>query len=191
MNLLLHSSTDFIMKKFNRRHFCISTAYAAAGLFISPRLICSAPRPNEFPLRFFNTHTDECLEMMHTPGQCPRAVQRKLAFFLRDFRTDEVHAIDPGLLDILSEIQHRTGSRGTIEIISGYRSPGTNAMLRSRSRGVASHSLHMEGRALDVRIRDLETRRLRSAAAALRRGGVGYYASSDFVHLDTGRFRTW
>lgn len=111
--------------------------------------------------------------------------------FLRDFRTGEVRPIDPGLLDIISQIQSKTNSRGTVEIISGYRSPQTNNLLRNRSSGVATHSLHLEGRAVDIRITDLPTRQLRDTAIALRTGGVGYYASSDFVHLDTGRFRTW
>jgi len=128
---------------------------------------------------------------MHTPGQCSSAVRQKITAFLRDFRTEEVHPIDPGLLDILCEIQAVSDSCGTIEIISGFRSPQTNAMLRGRSRGVAAHSLHMEGRAVDVRIRDLPTRTLRAIASTLRTGGVGYYAASDFVHLDTGPFRTW
>lgn len=118
-------------------------------------------------------------------------IQQEVNSFMRDFRTGEVRPIDPCLLDILCEIQSTTGSRGTIEIISGYRSPQTNAMLGSKSKGVATGSLHMDGQALDIRIRDLPTHTLRTAATALRRGGVGYYASSDFVHLDTGRFRTW
>ena len=99
--------------------------------------------------------------------------------------------IDPALLDIICEIQSETGCCGTIEIISGYRSPQTNAMLRGRSRGVASKSLHLEGRAVDIRITDLPTHKLRDTAIALQRGGVGYYARNDFVHIDTGRVRTW
>ena len=83
------------------------------------------------------------------------------------------------------------GSRGVYEVVSGYRSPTTNAALRSNSSGVARRSLHMEGRAIDVRLSDVETADLREIALGLRRGGVGYYAKSDFVHLDTGRFRTW
>ncbi len=179
------------MPNISRRRFCIAAAHAVTGLLISPSFICCAPRPKEFQLSFFHTHTEECLEILHTPGQCSSAIQGKLNSFLRDFRTGEVRPIDPCLLDILCEIQSTTGSRGTIEIISGYRSPQTNAQLSRTSQGVATHSLHMDGQALDIRIRDLPTRTLRTAATALRRGGVGYYASSDFVHLDTGRFRTW
>jgi len=179
------------MPTISRRCFCIAAAHAVTGLLVSPSFICCAPRPKEFQLSFFHTHTEECLEIPHTLGQCSNAIQKEINSFLRDFRTSEVRPIDPCLLDILCEIQSTTGSRGTIEIISGYRSPQTNAQLSRTSRGVATHSLHMNGQALDIRIRDLPTRKLRTAATALRRGGVGYYASSDFVHLDTGRFRTW
>jgi uncharacterized protein YcbK (DUF882 family) len=179
------------MPYISRRRFCIAAAQAAAGLLVSPSLNCLAGETKKIPLAFFHTHTGECLEIMHTPGLCTGDVQRRIAFFLRDFRTEDVYPIDPGLLDILCRVQALTGSRGTIEIISGYRSAATNAMLRGASGGVASHSLHMEGRAVDVRITDLPSRTLSSAAVALRTGGVGYYAASDFVHLDTGRVRTW
>lgn len=179
------------MPTISRRRFCIAAAHAFAGLLVSPSFVCCAPRPKEFHLRFFHTHTGECLEILHAPGERFGAIQQEVNSFLRDFRTEEVHPIDPGLLDILCEIQSKTGSRGTIEIISGYRSEKTNTYLRRRSSGVASHSLHMDGQAIDVRIRDLPTRHLCRAAASLHRGGVGYYATSDFVHLDTGRFRTW
>ena len=83
------------------------------------------------------------------------------------------------------------GNRGTFEVISGYRSPSTNAMLRSKSGGVAKKSLHMQGRAIDVRLTGVDTARLRKIAISLKRGGIGYYPKSDFVHLDTGRFRSW
>jgi len=179
------------MTYISRRRFCIAAVQAAAGLLVSPSLNCRASETKKIPLTFFHTHTGECLEIMHTPGLCSGEVQRQVAFFLRDFRTEDVHPIDPGLLDILCRVQSLTGSRGTIEIISGYRSAQTNAMLRGASGGVASHSLHMDGRAVDVRIADLPTPTLRSAAIALRSGGVGYYAASDFVHLDTGRVRAW
>ena len=179
------------MPDLSRRRFTIAAAQAITGLLISPSFIYCANNPKKFPLSFFNTHTEESLEIMHTPGQCSEAVQLKLAHFLRDFRTEEVHPIDPGLLDILCEIQSGCNSSGTIEIISGYRSPQTNAMLSKGSNSVASKSLHMTGQAVDVRIRDLSTRNLCTAATQLQMGGVGYYAKSDFVHLDTGRFRTW
>jgi uncharacterized protein YcbK (DUF882 family) len=131
------------------------------------------------------------LEIPHTPGACSTSAQKKIKMFLRDFRTGDVHSIDPKILDILTKIQSVTGSQGTIEVISGYRSPQTNKLLSRSSRGVAGKSLHMKGRAVDIRITDLSTPQLRDTAVAMRTGGVGYYAASDFVHLDTGPFRTW
>jgi uncharacterized protein YcbK (DUF882 family) len=111
--------------------------------------------------------------------------------FLRDFRTGEVHAIDPGVLDILYAVRSRAGRDDPFHVISGYRSPATNAFLHSHSSGVSKHSLHMVGQAIDVRLPGFPTRKLRDIALAMGRGGVGYYSASDFVHLDTGRVRSW
>ena len=180
-----------VKPNISRRRFLVTSAQAVTGLLICPPLTCWAREPKEFPLSFFHTHTEECLEILHTPGHCSNAVQKKIKTFLRDSRTGDVHPIDPKLLDIICKIQTDTGSRGTIEIISGYRSPQTNNLLGHKSSSVAKKSLHMKGRAVDIRITDLPTRQLHKTATALRTGGVSYYAKSDFVHLDTGRFRTW
>jgi uncharacterized protein YcbK (DUF882 family) len=99
--------------------------------------------------------------------------------------------MDPGVFDILFEIQQASGSTGTFEVISAYRSPATNEMLRSNSSGVAKNSQHLLGTAIDVRLTDLDTVELRDVALELQRGGVGYYNKSDFVHVDTGRVRQW
>jgi uncharacterized protein YcbK (DUF882 family) len=180
-----------VKPNISRRRFLVTAAQSVTGLLICPPLTCWAREPKEFSLTFFHTHTEECLKILHTPGHCSNAVQKKIKTFLRDFRTGDVHPIDPKLLDIICKIQTDTGSRGTIEIISGYRSPQTNNLLGHKSSGVAKKSLHMKGRAVDIRITDLPTRQLHKTATALRTGGVSYYAKSDFVHLDTGRFRTW
>ena len=163
-----------VKPNISRRRFLVTAAQAVTGLLICPPLTCWAREPKEFPLSFFHTHTEECLEILHTPGQCSSTVQNKITSFLRDFRTGEVHSIDPKLLDILCEIQSVTGSRGTIEIISGYRSLQTNNLLGQKSSAVARKSLHMKGKALDVRITDLPTRQLHKTATALSAGGVGY-----------------
>ncbi|MCC7488466.1 MAG: DUF882 domain-containing protein, partial [Gammaproteobacteria bacterium] len=110
---------------------------------------------------------------------------------LRDFRSGAVHPIDPRLLDVLHDVQAMSGSSGRYEIISAFRSPATNEMLRHKSSGVAQKSLHLQGQAVDVRLEGLATGTLRRAALSLGRGGVGYYPDSDFVHLDTGRVRAW
>ena len=177
--------------KTTRRQFLQFSASAMAGLFVSSPLLALASTRGQRSLTFFHTHTEEYLRIRHTPGIRSIGNQRKINKFLRDFRTETVHPIDPGLLDIICAVQSRGRSRGVVEVISGYRSPKTNRALRKKSRGVAQKSLHMEGRAIDIRIRDLSTRHLRDVAVYLGAGGVGYYSKSDFVHLDTGDCRTW
>lgn len=124
-------------------------------------------------------------------GAYQDAALAQVQHFLRDFRNDEEHAIDPHLLDILYELKLLIGEDATFEVISAYRSPQTNAKLREKSTGVSEHSLHMEGRAIDVRVTKFSTVKLRDFALSLKRGGVGYYAGSDFVHIDRGRPRSW
>ncbi|MGH8217913.1 MAG: YcbK family protein [Steroidobacteraceae bacterium] len=143
-------------------------------------------------LAFVNTHTGETLSCKYfAAGRYDRATLGRVNHFLRDFRTGDVHPIDPGVLDILFELRARAERDDPYHVISGYRSPRTNAFLRRHSRGVSAHSLHMEGRAIDVRLPGFPTRKLRVIALGMRRGGVGYYPASDFVHLDTGRVRFW
>ncbi len=176
----------------SRRRFLQGCALTLPGLmFMAPwtGLVAASGKRS---LRFYHTHTDERLNLVYHDGvqYLPKALQ-EINRFLRDFRTEEVRPMDPRLLDILSAICAATESRGTIEVISGYRSPTTNARLRDKSKGVARKSLHMQGKAIDMRLTGVNTANLRKAAIALGQGGVGYYRKSDFVHLDTGRFRTW
>lgn len=146
----------------------------------------------ERQLDFYHTHTGENLSVTYfRNGDYQPAALEQLNRFLSDWRNGKGREIDPELLDILWEIQQVTGSRDTYEVISAYRSPETNAMLRSRSSGVAKNSQHLHGKAIDVRLRGVDTRVLRDTALRLGRGGVGYYAKSDFVHVDTGRVRSW
>ena len=111
--------------------------------------------------------------------------------FLKDFRNGERHAMDPSLLDVLYEIKVKTNSHAPFEVISAFRSPETNSMLRSRSTGVAENSMHLKGQAIDVRLHDVSLSTLRDVALHLERGGVGFYPASEFVHVDTGRVRRW
>ena len=143
-------------------------------------------------LAFYHTHTSETLDVVYSEqgAYVPEALAEVQHLF-RDFRTGDIHPIDPGLLDILHDVQQATGGRGHYEIISAYRSPATNQMLASRSNGVADHSLHLNGQAIDVRLPGVKTSDLRRAGLSLASGGVGYYPGSDFVHLDTGRVRSW
>ena len=143
-------------------------------------------------LDFYHTHTGESLSVVYHDGShyIPAALEQ-INNYLGDFRNGAVHSIDPDTLDILFRLRAHFGGTDTFEIISAYRSPATNAMLRAKGRDVAKRSLHMEGKAIDARLRGVDTAKLRDAAIALKLGGVGYYQNSDFVHVDNGRVRTW
>lgn len=143
-------------------------------------------------LKLLHTHTGRRLDVVYKRGEeyLPKGLTQ-INEFLFDFRTGDVADIDPMLLDLLHDLRLKLGSDGTYEIISAYRSPATNDMLRRHSSGVAKNSQHVLGKAIDVRLTDIELSDLRDAAIAMQRGGVGYYASSNFVHIDTGRVRRW
>jgi uncharacterized protein YcbK (DUF882 family) len=140
-----------------------------------------------------NLHTGEELESeFFRGGDYVGESFAAMQVLLRDFRNDEQHAIDPKLIDYIFDVAQHLEVDPVFSVISGYRSPQTNALLRERSSsGVARHSMHLEGRAIDVRIAGVDCARLAERALDLTRGGVGYYRASDFVHLDTGAFRTW
>lgn len=170
------------------------------GLLASAPAFAAAPawalrRPNEPRiLAFDHLHTGERLreiEYFSGGSYLPDALG-EINRVLRDFRTGEVAPIDPQLLDLLHALGGATGSVRPYQIISAYRSPATNAMLRERGGGgVATRSLHMTGQAIDIRVADVPLAQLRAAALSLGLGGVGYYPRSQFVHVDTGRVRSW
>lgn len=143
-------------------------------------------------LALFNTHTNESVSVCYydSNGYREEALDQ-INHILRDYRTDEIQTIDTRLLDQLFTIKSRIHPRTPFHIISGYRSPATNDMLRKVSSGVARSSLHTKGRAIDIRLPGYGTHRLRKLCVNLKAGGVGYYPKSDFVHLDTGVVRTW
>jgi uncharacterized protein YcbK (DUF882 family) len=175
----------------NRRALIRGGCASLAGLALMPwwrQPLAAAPRS----LSFYHTHTGERLTLDYHDGvaHVPEALAAA-AEFLRDFRTGEVCAMGPSLFDFLHAVQRATESCGTFEVISGYRSPRTNEALRRQGRGVAKRSLHMQGKAIDVRLTDVDSAVLRDAAIRLALGGVGYYARPDFVHLDLGRVRRW
>jgi uncharacterized protein YcbK (DUF882 family) len=143
-------------------------------------------------LSFFHTHTNERLTVtFRRNGRVDEGALSQLNWFLRDWRVDKPAQMDPRLFDILWEVYRESGSSQPIQIISAYRSPQTNGALRRRSSGVAENSQHMLGKAMDIRLPDVETGRLRAIAMKMQYGGVGYYASSAFVHVDTGSVRAW
>lgn len=148
---------------------------------------------NEHLLRLYNTHTGERIEIVYRRGD--RYISDALTsldYFLRDHRTGDVRHFDPRLYDILSDLTASVGRPGAeIDIVCGYRTPSTNAFLRAHTTGVAKNSLHIKGEAIDLRMPGIDTLKLRQAALALRRGGVGYYPHSDFIHVDVGHVRQW
>ena len=167
-------------------------------LLLFPLLIAStgfaAPlAPQEGRLRLYHTHTGEHLDIVYRRGADYLAdALARVDQFLRDHRTGDVHHYDPHLLDLLSDLETSVGRPlAEIHVICGYRTPWSNEFLRIHTSGVAKNSLHMQAEAIDIRLPGTKTSALRDAALTLHRGGVGYYAKSDFVHVDLGRIRRW
>lgn len=163
---------------------------------IFTRNIPAAPRsfnsPSHKTLSFEHAHTGDKLKLTYFErGSYIKDALHEINYLLRDYHTDDIHPIDTALLDQLFDLKQTLGVNKPFHIVSGYRSPFTNAQLRKHSHGVAEHSLHMQGRAIDIRVEGVRTKTIRNAALAMARGGVGYYPHNNFVHLDTGEFRTW
>lgn len=156
--------------------------------FAGGRESCSPERS----LSFYNTHTGEELEVVYwSRGKYRKHALVDIDHILRDHRTGEVKAIDTRLLDLTHAVGESLGNQGPFHIISGYRSPETNALLRASGRGVAGKSLHLKGKALDIRLADTDLPSLHQAAVDLKGGGVGYYPGPNFIHIDVGRVRYW
>ncbi len=177
------------------RHLSLIFLFLAAPVLGHGGTESATSAPHEYRLRFYHTHTRERLDVVYRRGDqyIPQALD-ELDHFLRDHRTGDVRHFDPRLFDLLHDLTASLGdSDGEIDVICGYRTPWSNEFLRTRSphTGVAQHSLHMQAEAIDIRLPGFPTSELRDAALRLHRGGVGYYRSSDFVHIDVGRVRHW
>jgi uncharacterized protein YcbK (DUF882 family) len=173
--------------------FLIASSGAAAQSRAVSSQQSASQGSQEHRLLLYNTHTAERIELVYRRGEqyIPSALA-KLDYFLRDHRTGDVRHFDPRLYDILSDLTSSIGrSGGEIDIICGYRTSSTNESLRAHTTGVAKNSLHIQAEAIDLRMPGFDTLKLRKAALALRRGGVGYYPHSDFIHVDIGRVRQW
>ena len=174
-----------------RRRF-IQTVLGTTATLATPSLWASVHRAPERSLAFKNLHTGESLSATFwAEGRYLDDELKAVNHVLRDHRSGDVHPMDPKLLDLLYALQQSVSVKGSFHIISGYRSPASNQKLRAKSGGVAKKSLHMQGRAIDIRLPGCQLRQLRDAALELKAGGVGYYAKSDFIHVDTGRVRRW
>lgn len=188
------------MQQLSRRHFLGLGAAAAASALVPVKAFAAPVSAGsrlaaDRSLSFFHTHTSERLSTAYcAAGDYLPAALADVNHLLRDFRVNEIKAIDPSLLDLLFELHGTLGTEQPFHVISGYRTPQTNAMLQERGgshSGVATHSLHMDGKAIDIRVPGIPLERLRDAAKSLKIGGVGFYPASDFVHVDTGRVRYW
>lgn len=181
-----------------RRHFfrtgatVVAAGLAARGAIAMPRRAATVG-DDIARLAFVNTHTGEKLDVVYREGQNYLTdAMAEIDRLLRDHRSGEVHPVDRALLDQLDRLGELLGTgKRPFHVISGYRSPATNARLAARSGGVATRSLHMSGRAIDIRMPGMPLADVHRAALSMQAGGVGFYPRSDFVHLDTGRVRTW
>jgi uncharacterized protein YcbK (DUF882 family) len=176
-----------------RRSFLKSSVVLASALGVPAfARAAAAVSPHERSLRLYNTHTGESLRSVFwAEGKFLPDALNDINKLLRDHRNNSIAAIDPQLLVLLDKVSAQFGSQNVVHVISGYRSPESNRMLAEHSGGVARHSLHMEGKAIDVRIPGRELSSLHQAALKAGGGGVGYYPDSQFVHMDTGRVRHW
>jgi uncharacterized protein YcbK (DUF882 family) len=177
----------------SRRSFLRAGALAAVSACAPGALaVAKEVSAKDRSLAFYNTHTGERLRTVFwAEGAYIQESLQAINRILRDSRNDQVHEIDPRLIDLLYVLRSTIDAREPFHVISGYRSPATNALLRSRSTGVAENSLHLVGKAIDIRVPGRKLIDVRNAALSLKAGGVGYYSRSDFVHVDIGRVRFW
>ncbi|HWY69196.1 MAG TPA: DUF882 domain-containing protein [Terriglobales bacterium] len=161
----------------------------------SPSQATETPSSSDvsYRLHLFHTHTGQRLDIVYRHGNSydPEALAQ-LNRYLRDHRTGDVREYDPRVFDLLHDLTVALGRPNSeINVVCGYRTPWSNQYLRTHGHGVAKHSLHMQAMAIDIRVPGVRTSELRDTALSLHRGGVGYYAGSDFVHVDVGRVRRW
>lgn len=185
---------DGDLRRIDRRDMLKLGAVGIVGslLPLLPAQSAFASHDGSWRVHLFHGHTGERFDDVYRVGDryLPEACKR-LNYFMRDFRTREAFPMDPHVIDIISIIQSKIHHRDPIKILSGYRSPKTNAMLRRSSTGVAKNSYHMHGQAIDICLPGYSTRKLNEIARSLKAGGVGYYPESGFVHVDTGKVRSW
>jgi uncharacterized protein YcbK (DUF882 family) len=181
--------------QINRRGFIKFGVLATVAATFEPACALAAVTrslKSKKNLSFFNTHTGEHLDVCYCQDGVYRSgAMNRIKHILRDHRTGDIKAIDTRVLDILYTLSRQLDTAGPFHIISGYRSAATNAALHRKSKGVATHSFHTRGMAIDFRVPDCKTNTLHTAAVKLRAGGVGYYPKSDFVHVDCGPVRYW
>jgi len=191
----MNNSSSESQSHLNRRTFLKAGLFTLAALSLPTTALAYV---DKFPalertISLHNIHTGESLQkvVFWSEGEYIEETLKDVNFLLRDYRNDQVKTIDPQLLDILYSLRQKVGGFRPFQVISGYRSPETNAFLASTTTGVAQKSLHIKGKAIDIRLPGYNLAELRKAAMSLKAGGVGYYPKSEFVHLDTGALRYW
>ena len=173
-----------------RRKFLAFSMFAAAAIVARPSLVQA--HAGERTLSLLNMHTGESVKTVYwADGTFVDDGLGEISHLLRDYRTDDVIPIDPRLVDLLYRLRRKVGVQRPFHVVSGYRSPVTNAILRKNNKGVAKYSYHMSGMAVDTYLPKVELRTLQRAALSLGAGGVGYYPKTGFVHIDSGRVRSW
>lgn len=188
---LIQQQDEIITATHNRRHF-LQLGFGAAVALAMPSAFATVMKSPERKLSLLNLHTGENVNATYwAEGQYQTSELRAINHVLRDHRTGDVIDMDSDLIDLLNILHHNMDGKQAFHVISGYRSAKTNAMLNKKSSGVAKKSLHMQGRAIDIRLPGRQLASLRKAALQLHAGGVGYYPKSDFIHIDTGRVRHW
>lgn len=177
-------------RSFLKNGMTLSLAAMMSTSFYKPAL--AMPSGGVYTVAFTNSHTGESFNGVYRVGDkyLPEAFER-INYVMRDARANEVFPIDPRSIDIIAAVHRALGTTESYTVISAYRSPHTNAMLREKGGGVAKRSLHMSGQAVDVRLNSVKASHIRDIGQKLAAGGVGYYGRSNFVHLDSGSFRTW
>jgi uncharacterized protein YcbK (DUF882 family) len=177
---------------WNRRRMIVAAGALAGTAALGVRAALGAADTSSKRIALYNLHTEERLDIEYLRGDAYIAESlAALQVFLRDYRNGAQHHVDPKLMDYLVDVAGSLGKQPSYSVISGYRSPQTNGHLHDTGHQVAPHSLHMEGRAIDVRMPGVDCAVLAAAARDVQHGGVGYYRAENFVHLDTGRYRTW
>ncbi len=178
--------------KFARLVAAAAVVDLASSMFVPSSTETAVANGDTRPLNLYHSHTHESIQAtFRVNGAYDSAVLQKLNYFLRDWRNNDQTRMDPRLFDVIWEVYRTAGATQPVVIVSAYRSPQTNAMLRRRSRGVAEHSQHILGRAMDTTMPGMPMERIREIGMRLQRGGVGWYPSSNFVHLDVGSVRAW
>ncbi|OUR64260.1 hypothetical protein A9Q79_07415 [Methylophaga sp. 42_25_T18] len=192
MTLKLTQQRDVSAERNQHRRRFLQLGFGAAASLAMPSAFANVITSPERKLSLLNLHTGENINATYwAEGQYQTSELHAINQVLRDHRTGDVMDMDSNLIELLNILHHKMDGQQAFHVISGYRSPKTNAMLNKKSSGVAKKSLHMQGRAIDIRLPGRQLASLQQAAIQLHAGGVGYYSRSGFIHLDTGRVRSW